>query len=219
VVGKIAVDVRSLARTEVGEVSEPAAEGRGTSSAMPQKRNPALSTLVISAALQTGPLAGVLAQAMLAEDERPAGAWHAEWQPLRELLRLTGGAVATAAELVEGLRPDVARMRANLALTGGLICAERVAAELTPLLGKATAKALMGRVSAAAASGRSVQDELLAAPELAGRVDAATLRGLFEPGDYLGAACALVDRALQGLGDEAPGQLSDSQSATAVAAR
>jgi nitrosuccinate lyase len=202
VVGKIAMDVRSLSRTEVGEVSEPAAEGRGASSAMPQKRNPALSTLIISAALQAGPLAGVLAQAMLAEDERPAGAWHAEWQPLRECLRLAGGSVATAADLVEGLRPDPERMRANLAMTGGLIAAERVAAALTPLLGKAAAKAVLSRVSAAAAGGRAAVDELLAAPELAGRLDAETLRNLFEPADYLGAAGALVDRALA---DQMPG--------------
>ena len=197
VAGKIAVDVRSLSRTEVAEVSEPAADGRGASSAMPQKRNPALSTLIISAALQVGPLAGVLAQAMLAEDERAAGAWHAEWQPLRECLRLAGGAVATAADLVEGLRPHPERMRANLAMTGGLITAERVAAALAPELGKATAKALLSRVSAAAsAPDRTVLAELLAAPEIAGRVDAATLRGLLDPEGYLGASAALVDRLL-----------------------
>lgn len=161
--GKIAVDVRSLSRTEVGEVSEPAAEGRGESSAMPQKRNPALSALIISAVMQAGPLTGVLAQSMLAEDERPAGAWHAEWQPLRECLRLTGGAVATAAELVEGLEMHPDRMRLNLAMTGGLIAVERVAAILAPLLGKAAAKSVVTRVSATMAStGRTLLDELLA---------------------------------------------------------
>ena len=55
--GKIAADVLVLARTEVGEVAEPAAAGRGASSAMPHKRNPVLATLIRSAALQV-PVAG-----------------------------------------------------------------------------------------------------------------------------------------------------------------
>ncbi|HEV7896223.1 MAG TPA: lyase family protein [Planosporangium sp.] len=195
--GKIAVDVRSLARTEVGEVSEPAADGRGASSAMPQKRNPVLATLVISAALQIGPLAGGLSLAMLAEDERPAGAWHAEWQPLRDCLRLAGGAAETAVELVEGLTVDAARMRENLCLTRGLITAERVAAALTPLLGKATAKRVVTRAAAVAATGdRTLAEELVALPELAGRIEAGTLRDLLDPERYLGAAGPLVDRAL-----------------------
>ena len=77
-------------------LAEPAGEGRGGSSAMPQKRNPVLATLIRSAALQVPALASVLAQSMLAEDERPAGPWQAEWQALRDCLRLAGGAVRGA---------------------------------------------------------------------------------------------------------------------------
>lgn len=196
--GKIAIDVRALSRTEIGELAEPAADGRGGSSAMPQKRNPVLSALIIAAAQQVGPLAGGLHLALLADDERPAGAWHAEWQPLRECLRLAGGAAHAAAELVEGLRVDPDRMRDNLALTGGLIAAERVAAALTPVLGKASAKRVTGRAAAASAApgGRAFPEELAAAGELAGRVPPERLRALVDPLGYLGASGALVDRAL-----------------------
>lgn len=100
--GKIAIDVQNLARTEVAEVAEPAVAGRGSSSAMPHKRNPVLSTLLRSAALQVPVLATGLVQCLVAEDERSAGAWHAEWQLLRECLRLVGGAAHTAVELAEG---------------------------------------------------------------------------------------------------------------------
>ncbi len=112
--GKIATDVTLLAQSEVDELAEPAAPGRGGSSAMPHKRNPALATLVRSAALQVPAQVQVLLTAQAAGHERPAGEWHAEWQPLRECLRLTGGAAATTAELLDGLevRPD--RMRAHL---------------------------------------------------------------------------------------------------------
>uniref|UniRef100_UPI001F5F54C1 lyase family protein n=1 Tax=Actinomadura roseirufa TaxID=2094049 RepID=UPI001F5F54C1 len=113
--GKIATDVWLLAQSEVGEVAEAAGPGRGGSSAMPHKRNPALATLVRSAALQVPAHAQVLLAAQAAPLERPAGEWHAEWQPLRECLRLTGGAAETAAELLSGLEVAPDRLRANLA--------------------------------------------------------------------------------------------------------
>jgi 3-carboxy-cis,cis-muconate cycloisomerase len=203
--GKMAVDVQSLARTEVREVAEPTAEGRGRSSAMPHKRNPVLATLIRSAALQVPSLASALTQCLVSEDERSAGAWHAEWLLLRECLRLTGGAATTAVELAEGLdvRPD--RMRANLGLTSSQVVSERLAAVLTPSLGKAAAKQLLARASEAAeGSGRPLyevlHEELAADPLLGGRMGAgelAELAALCDPADYTGAAGALVDRALR----------------------
>ncbi|MER5934005.1 3-carboxy-cis,cis-muconate cycloisomerase [Streptomyces sp. NPDC002054] len=196
--GKIAVDVQSMARTEVGEVAEPAVAGRGVSSAMPHKRNPVLATLIRSAALQVPAYAGVLAQAMLSEDERSAGAWHAEWQPLRECLRLAGGAAHAARELAAGLRVYPERMRANLDLTGGLVVSERLAAVLAPVLGKAVAKELMSEASAeAAASGRPLAEILGASPVLGRHFGAEALAGLLDPAGYTGAAGPLTDALLK----------------------
>ncbi|NDU71319.1 3-carboxy-cis,cis-muconate cycloisomerase [Actinomadura sp. DSM 109109] len=112
--GKIATDVWLLAQSEVGEVAEAAGAGRGGSSSMPHKRNPALSALVRSAALQVPAQVQVILAAQAAPHERPAGEWHAEWQPLRECLRLTGGAAETAAELLDGLEVSTELMRADL---------------------------------------------------------------------------------------------------------
>ncbi|MFB4311340.1 3-carboxy-cis,cis-muconate cycloisomerase [Actinomadura sp. GTD37] len=112
--GKIATDVWLLAQSEVGEAAEAAGAGRGGSSSMPHKRNPALSALVRSAALQVPAQVQVILAAQAAPHERPAGEWHAEWQPLRECLRLTGGAAETAAELLDGLEVSAERMRAAL---------------------------------------------------------------------------------------------------------
>ena len=197
--GKIALDVQVLSRTEIGEVAEPAAEGRGASSAMPQKRNPVLATLVVTAARQVPALVSVLAQSMLAEDERPAGAWHAEWQPLREALRLVGGAAHTAAELLAGLEVFPERMAANLALSDGAIVTERLNVALAPLLGKAAAKKLLGEVSrVAAATGPPLREVL------AERSDAdLPLDDLLDPARYLGDAPALVDRVLARYRDRA----------------
>ncbi|WP_329383821.1 3-carboxy-cis,cis-muconate cycloisomerase [Streptomyces sp. NBC_01351] len=195
--GKIAVDVQSLTRTEVGEVAEPAAAGRGSSSAMPHKRNPVLATLIRAAALQVPVIAAGLTQCLVTEDERSAGVWHAEWQLLRECLRLTGGATHTAVELAGGLEVRAARMRENLDLTGGQVVSERIAARLAPSLGKAAAKQLLTEASAIAAeSGRPLSAVLTAMPRTAHGLSAAAVARLCDPALYSGGAGALVDRAL-----------------------
>ncbi|MDQ0407562.1 3-carboxy-cis,cis-muconate cycloisomerase [Streptomyces sp. NPDC000349] len=189
--GKIAADVLTLSRTEIGEVAE---GGGGGSSAMPHKANPVRSTLIAAAARRAPQLAAVLYGSLTAEDERPAGAWHAEWEPLRDLLRLAGGAARDAAELAEGLRvrPDV--MRAHLGLTHGLIVSERLAAELTPVLGRSRARALLTELAARTYTEDRTLDELLAeVPELRGL----ELDALTDPVRYTGSAGALTDRALE----------------------
>ncbi|MFB4280511.1 3-carboxy-cis,cis-muconate cycloisomerase [Nonomuraea sp. MTCD27] len=113
--GKLAADVLVLSRTEIGEVSEGVGGG---SSSMPHKHNPVRATMIAAAARQVPQLAATLYASLAAEDERPSGAWHAEWQPLREALRLVAGAARDAAELVADLRVHPDRMRANLAIPG-----------------------------------------------------------------------------------------------------
>ncbi|MET8979683.1 3-carboxy-cis,cis-muconate cycloisomerase [Streptomyces sp. NPDC004539] len=197
--GKIAVDVQSLARTEVGEVAEPSRAGRGASSAMPHKRNPVLATLLRSAALQVPVLAAGVTQCLVCEDERSAGVWHAEWQLLRECLRLAGGAAHTAVELAEGLvvRPD--RMRANLALTGSRIVSERVCSALAPALGKARARELLTRASLEAdRDGRPLGAVLGELPEVTAHLTADRISRLLDPEDYTGAAALLVDAECDG---------------------
>ncbi|MBT2454917.1 3-carboxy-cis,cis-muconate cycloisomerase [Streptomyces sp. ISL-86] len=195
--GKIAADVLVMTRTEIGEVAEPAVAGRGASSAMPHKRNPVLATLIRSAALQVPALASVLVQCLPAEDERSAGVWHAEWQPLRECLRLAGGAAHTAVELVQGLTVHAGRMRANLDATGGQIVSERVSAVLAPRLGKAAARELLtGASLRAAETSRPLADVLAELPQLHAVFTRDELAALLDPAGYTGVAGPLVDRAL-----------------------
>lgn len=147
VAGTFALDVSVLSRTEIAEVSERLAPGQGGSSAMPHKRNPVSAVLITAAALQTPGLASTLYGSMLAEDQRPSGAWHAEWQSLRVLERLTISAVTGAASLAARLDVDPDRMRANLDLTDGLVFSERVTTILAETVGKTTAFALVERAA------------------------------------------------------------------------
>lgn len=126
--GLVGSSVTTLARTEVAELAELSGDGRGGSSAMPQKRNPVLSVLLRSVSLRAPGLAATLhLAASAAVDERPDGAWHAEWPTLRELLRLVVGGADRLAELTTGLTVDLDRTSTNLAITGDDILAERVA--------------------------------------------------------------------------------------------
>jgi 3-carboxy-cis,cis-muconate cycloisomerase len=124
--GKIANDVLVGSRPEVGELAEGAAEGRGGSSTMPNKRNPVMAVLVRRAALAAPPLAATMHLAAAdAVDERPDGSWHVEWATLRTLSRRTVVAASQTAELLSGLTVDEARMAATLAAARPGIDAEQ----------------------------------------------------------------------------------------------
>ena len=176
---KIAGDVVLLAQTEVGEVREGGGD-RGGSSAMPHKHNPVAAISALAGARQAPGLVANLLTAMEHEHERAAGAWHAEWGPLRELLRATGSAAAWLRDCLEHLEVDPERMRANL---DDAMLAERVAGAI----GGADAG---DRVREALAAGRSLTD--VAHEHLSdGEADR-----ILDPATYLGATEQLIDRAL-----------------------
>jgi 3-carboxy-cis,cis-muconate cycloisomerase len=221
VLGKIARDVTLLAQSEIGEVSEgggpaetradqrgadqqaPAASPRrGGSSAMPHKRNPVASIAILGCTRQVPGLLATLAAASEQELQRAAGAWHAEWEPLTALLRLTGSASSWAADLLPGLVVDTSRMAANLAATKGLPLAEHVSSLLAGVLGGAQAHDLVAEAGARATSaGLPLRDVLLAVPKLEERLTSAGITAeqidsALEPSGYLGAAGAFVTAAL-----------------------
>lgn len=212
--GHVANDVMLLARPEIGELGEPLAPGRGGSSAMPQKQNPALSVLIRSAALQApAQVMQLELAAALTEDERTGGAWHSEWPALRELLRLAGGAAAALRELVEGLRVFPERMRRNLELSGPLLVSERIMLELSGVAegGRAAIQKAVDAALAAAADGADPADQSrvlrkeLRAVVRSGR-DAedfeARLDELLDPARYQGDAAGIVDRILANYEDK-----------------
>ncbi|MDF2919601.1 MAG: adenylosuccinate lyase, partial [Microbacterium sp.] len=173
--GKVAGDVATLSRTEIGEVSEGVGGG---SSAMPQKQNPAEAVLIRSAALRAPQLGATLhLAASLAVDERPDGAWHAEWPTLRELLRLALGATRHAASMLAHLRVDAAAAQSNADLTGGRLVSERLRGVLVPLIGT-------DRFAELLAGDADLGDALRAMPEAAG-LDVDELLG---PRAYVGLA-------------------------------
>jgi 3-carboxy-cis,cis-muconate cycloisomerase len=124
--GKVAADIVTLSRAEIGELREPAAEGRGGSSTLPHKRNPVLCVLVRAVAIEAPHLGATLhSAAALAVDERPDGAWHAEWGALLRLLRRVVVAAAQTEEVLAGLVVDTQAMRRNVDAVGPALVSER----------------------------------------------------------------------------------------------
>jgi 3-carboxy-cis,cis-muconate cycloisomerase len=195
VLGKVALDVILLAQTEVAEVTEASAGG---SSTLPQKRNPVRAVLIVAAARRAPGLVATLLSAMPQEHERAAGAWHAEWEPLRELLRVAGGAAAHARAMLDGLRVDAARMRAGLDLGGGVLMAESVAGRLAGALGRDAAQELVRRCALRAGErGMSLREVLLSEPAVRDHLTEEEIAAALDPAAYLGSAGRLVDRALE----------------------
>jgi len=163
---------------EVGELAEPSAPGRGGSSAMPHKRNPAACLLALEAARRAPGLASTLLNQLQSEHERGIGQWQSQFITLRELVCATASALAAMVEVVQGLQVNVDAMRANIDRTNGLLFSEALSLRLS----RADADRL---VEQAVREKKHLRD-----------VVPAEVRDLFEPSKSYGAAPAMIERVL-----------------------
>ena len=195
--GKLAMDVKLLMQTEVAEVFEPFHQARGSSSTMPQKRNPISCLYIHSTAALVRQNAAALMEAAVADHERSTGPWEIEWIALPEIFLLASGCLAQSRDLVAGLQVDEARMRANLDLTNGMIVSEAVMMGLGPKLGRQRAHDIVYDVCRkVATSGRPLLDLLLEDSEIARAATRQELAALTDPANYLGLAGEMIDRVL-----------------------
>jgi 3-carboxy-cis,cis-muconate cycloisomerase len=196
VMGKLARDVSLLAQTEVAEATE-GGEGRGGSSTMPHKHNPVGAVAVVACAKRGPGLLATIFSAMVQEHERAAGAWQAEWEPLLELLRITGSAASATRELLAGLEIDARKMRGDLELSGGLLMSESVATALAKSLGRAAAQELVERAARECVQERRpLREVLLSTPEISQALGPVGVDEALDPEQYLGVSNRLIERAL-----------------------
>ena len=191
--GKIAKDISLLMQTEIGEVFEGAAEGKGSSSTMPHKRNPVGCALIISNTARTPGLVATMLSIMPQEHERSAGLWHAEWETLTQLMNLTAGSLEKSVDLIINLEVDKERMLQNIEITNGLIYAERVSLHLSKTLGKMQAHESVKKACALAIQQqRHLKEVVLEMHPQIINIDA-----LFEPISAIGNSLVWVENILK----------------------
>ena len=194
---KICSDVVLLAQTEVAEVAE---ANPGTSSTLPHKRNPAAAVSAMAAARRAHALVPVLLAGLVAEHERAVGAWQSEWESLSELLALTGGAAARAADVAAGLDVYPAAMALNLAATGGVLLAERVVLTVAATTGdqagarQAVNRAVGQAVRQAPGAEGAFAAALAADPTVSAVLSRTEIDELLDPAGYLGATVTWIER-------------------------
>ncbi len=195
--GKIGLDLVLMAQTEVGEIAEPFAPGRGGSSTMPHKRNPISAQRMMVAGKLSKPYVATLLEAQMNDHERGAGVWPLEWAALPQLCLLAAGSLHETCFVLDGLRVFEDRMVKNLDLTNGLLLTEAIMMALAPKIGRKTAHDLLEElVHETVETG----DPLLAIMQKNGQIGAnltpAELEALLDPANYTGLAAEMVDRVL-----------------------
>ncbi len=187
--GKMARDISLLMQSEVGEAVEPGGEGRGGSSTMPNKRNPTACSLALAAAHRVPGLVASFLSAMLQEQERGVGGWQAEWPIVAAVIQSTGVAVASMAEVTEGLTVDAEKMHVNIENTNGATFAERAMMLLGAKLGRDVAhKVVEAAVRKSVKEGRHLATILAETAEVTTHLGRAELEELETPEQYLGSA-------------------------------
>jgi 3-carboxy-cis,cis-muconate cycloisomerase len=195
--GKISMDVKLLMQTEVAEVYEPFHEGRGSSSTMPQKRNPVASLYIHANAAVVRQHTAALLEAAVADHERSTGPWEIEWISLPEIFLLAAGCLRQTRTMVEGLIVDAERMRANLDMTRGMVVSEAVMMGLGPHLGRQRAHDLVYDICRKVGpTGPDLLDLLAQDPEISKHLSRDELAKMVDPAGYLGLAGEMVDRVL-----------------------
>lgn len=187
--GKMARDVTLLMQPEVGEAAEPSAQGRGGSSSMPHKRNPAACLLALEAALRAPGLAATLLGQLGPEHERGLGHWQSQWLVLRDLACGAASALSAMAEVLAGLEVNADALRANLEASNGLVYSETVALRLS----RQTADRLC---EDAVRSGRTLLEVMRADAEVSRALTQEELERLFRPESAFGCAGAMIERVL-----------------------
>ena len=190
---KIAKDVSLMMQTEVAEVFEGAAEGKGGSSTMPHKRNPVTCAAILANANRIPNLVATLLASMPQEHERSAGLWHSEWEVLTEILLLTAGSIERSIELIASLEVDDKRMLQNLELTKGLIYAENISLALAIKMGKINAHELVEKACKLAISQQKHLKEIL--KEM--NIDLPNLEELFKAENSIGNSLEIIDEILK----------------------
>ena len=188
-ISKIGHDVALSAQTELAELAEGRVAGGGTSSTMPQKRNPILSQQMMRAGRLTRSYLDLALDGAMADHDRATAAWALEWNSVAPSIAVAGGGIDAARRLIEGLEVNTATMQENLGKTGGAIMAEAVMMFLARELGRQVAHDKVAEMVQMVDTTGSTFDEVV-------RDQAPSAVDALDPKSYLGHAGEQVDAVI-----------------------
>ncbi|WP_245852046.1 class-II fumarase/aspartase family protein [Isoptericola jiangsuensis] len=193
-IGKIGKDVYALMQPEFGEAFEPVPEGTVGSSTMPHKRNPQLALDLLTMSAELRALAAPALESML-HDQEANGAMTALLEDVSASAAVLAGDMLARLEVImDGLELDPDRMRANIALSAGMIGSESLMLALGEKIGRQRAHDIVFEVAQEAARDDVPFLDLLRADPLVGGVfDETELRHLIDPAAYLGLSSQIAD--------------------------
>ena len=195
---KFALDVKLMNQTELGEVSEPYVPHRGSSSTMPQKRNPISCAYITAMAATVRQLSTSLFEAMVEDHERSTGPWQIEWIVLPQISTLTHATLKQTADLIAGLEVHEDAMKKNLDISQGGIVSEAVMMGLGKTLGRQYAHDVVYDLCRKSQQeNRPLLDLLCEHEEIKTKLSREELESLCNPANYLGYSEAMVDRVLK----------------------
>lgn len=193
---RIAVNIRHLQRSEVGEVEEPFSKGQRGSSAMPHKKNPIDSENVCG-------LARLLRTYCMAAMENMA-LWHERDISHSSVERVIGPDATSLAEfatlrlekVIRGLRVKTERMAENLSKSRGLLGSEAVMLALVAKgMRRQEAYALVQAAALKAmACGTDFGEALASDAEIAGRLSTEEIKRCLADSEHLIHLDALYSR-------------------------
>lgn len=199
---KFALDVKLMNQTEVGEVSEPYVPHRGSSSTMPQKRNPISCAYITAMAATVRQLSTSLFEAMVEDHERSTGPWQIEWIVLPQISTLTHATLKQTADLIAGLEVHEDVMKKNLDISQGTIVSEAVMMGLGKTLGRQYAHDVVYDLCRKSQQeNRQLLDLLCEHDEIKNKMSRDELERLCNPTNYLGYSEIMVEQVLK-LADE-----------------
>ncbi|ORY59313.1 beta carboxy-cis-cis-muconate lactonizing enzyme, cyloisomerase, CLME2 [Pseudomassariella vexata] len=196
---KFATDLKLMMQSEVSEASEPYVAHRGSSSTMPQKRNPIGCAYICSMASSVRAMASSMVEAMVADHERSTGPWEIEWVMLPQICALSHACLKQTHYLIAGMELDQDGMQRNLELSRGAIASEAVMMGLGKTLGRQYAHDLVhGLCRKAQSERRSLLEILLENDEVKNTgLCEGELQRLCDPANYLGLSEVMVERVLR----------------------
>ena len=184
---KIAMEIRTLQRTEILEAEEPFAEGQKGSSAMPHKRNPVSSEQVCGLARLVRANALAALENVALWGERDISHSSVERVILPDSTILLDYMLHTMIRILEGLQVFPERLRENFERSHGLIYSQRVLLKLAEkgLPRQRAYEIVQANAMTAWREQRSFQELLAKDPEVGRHLTAGELKECFDPAWYL----------------------------------